>query len=116
MVVQVLGGGGRLWGTPSAQAPWHDGGSQAGEMAPWAKVLASKPDLIQSLEMTQWKKRTDLSKLSCYRHRNAVEHVHACTICPQAWCTHITNIIYTHCIYILYTYIHVYVYMACIYI
>lgn len=44
MVVQVLGGGGRLWGTPSAQAPWHDGGSQAGEMAPWAKVLASKPD------------------------------------------------------------------------
>lgn len=44
MIVQGLGGGGQLWSTQSAQAAWLDGGSQAGEMAQWVKVLASKSD------------------------------------------------------------------------
>jgi hypothetical protein len=38
-----------------------------------------------------------LSKLSCDHHRNAVEHVRACVICPQAWCKH--SIPYTHIVY-----------------
>lgn len=54
-----------------------------------------------------------MTKLSCDYHRRALEHVHAYTIRPQAWCTHIIhNTPYTHITYTFIPYIHIHIYHA----